>query len=154
MMIIEKTIKVDANAQEIWNSVIQIEDIATCIPGIEDVVAVEGDNKYKALAKEKIGPFKISLPVELTINEVTFPTMKLFGEGTDKFTKTMVKLDMQLTLEEQSEKETILIIEVDANMKGKLATLGQGMVNRKFSEKVEAFGENLAKKLERSSSNA
>ncbi|WP_409300010.1 CoxG family protein [Peribacillus sp. SCS-155] len=148
-MQIEHTIQLSANPDTVWNWVNAIERVATCIPGVEQMAAIEPGKQYNAVATDKVGPFKVSFPMELSVVEAEQPMMKIKAKGQDKYTKTLVHLNMFVQVNpDAAGNGTELKLDVDYQMKGKLATLGQGMVNRKFTEKVDAFAANLTQVLE------
>lgn len=154
-MKIEHTIQLTAEADVVWDWVSSIVKVAECIPGVEDMQEIESNKRYAATVKERIGPFKVAFPMELELVESNKPSMKIKAYGIDKFTKTQVHLDMFVTVQKNSNTNgTELELIVDYQMKGKLATLGQGMVNRKFTEIVEGFAKNLTNVLEGGSQDA
>lgn len=148
-MIIKQTIQLKENANLVWEFVSNIESVAKCIPGLDEITAVEADKQYKVVANEKVGPFKVSFPMDLEVEELKQPVMKLKATGQDKYTKTHVIVNLVVNIEPNSTTEgTDIKVNVDLQMKGKLATLGQGIINRKFTSKVDEFTENLTAVLE------
>jgi uncharacterized protein len=154
-MQIEHIIQLSAEPDTVWDWVNAIERVANCIPGVDNMVAIEPGKQFNALATDKVGPFKVSFPLELAVVDSAQPVMKIKAKGQDKFTKTHVQLEMFVHVNPDSAgKGTELKLDVEYQMKGKLATLGQGMINRKFNEKVDAFATNLTQVLEEENGDA
>ncbi|MEH7223612.1 SRPBCC domain-containing protein [Bacillus sp. JJ1566] len=153
-MKIEHSIQLTAGRDVVWDWVTTIERVAECIPGVENMKVIEINKHYSALATDRVGPFKVSFPMELSLEEAEFPLMKIKAWGQDKITKTHVQLELFVEVNENESGGSELHLKVDLQMKGKLATLGQGMVNRKFTEKVEDFAKNLTAVLEGGQQNA
>ncbi|PLR82995.1 hypothetical protein CVD25_10190 [Bacillus canaveralius] len=154
-MRIEHTIQLKAEPEVVWDWVSAIERVADCIPGVEDMTAIQPGKQYNALAKDRVGPFKVSFPMELTLEESEKPKMTIKASGQDKFTKTHVQLEMTVRVDSSSTGSGSEVnLNLNYHMKGKLATLGQGMINRKFMEKVDAFTVNLTEVLEGGDGNA
>jgi len=148
-MIIEQTINLTEDSNAVWELVSTIESVAECIPGIEEITVIEADEKYKVVANEKVGPFKVSFPMDLEVEELSQPVMRINATGQDKYTKTYVIVKLVVNIEPNATSDgTDLKIHADLQMKGKLATLGQGMINRKFTSKVKEFTKNLTAVLE------
>ena len=154
-MIIEHTINLTEDPDVVWDWVSTIDRVADCIPGVENITVIEVNKQYTVVANEKVGPFKVSFPMELSVESMSQPLMKIKATGQDKITKTYVQANLLVRIDPNlTSGGTELKLHADLQMKGKLATLGQGMINRKFTEKIEAFTENLTEVLERGKQNA
>ena len=55
--------------QRVWPVMVDIARIASCIPGCEQVEERKHLADYTAVMKQKIGPFKLEVPAQITVEE-------------------------------------------------------------------------------------
>lgn len=130
---------VPATPAELWNTLLDVPSISGCIPGCENVEEIERLATYKATVKQKIGPFKIEVPADITVESITEPShVRTRATGRDKFTGTRlaVVLDVTVTPEEAG---STFAVEAKVDVQGRLATLGFGIIKRRVDQNFEEF---------------
>ena len=125
-MKIEGQFTFDAPRDVVWKTVLDPQVLAKVLPGCEDFKEV-GDNEFEGLLNIKVGPVqgKFKGNVELTdLVEPSSYNMRVRGKGPPGF----VDGQGQLKLEEDGDK-TILHYEVDAKVGGRIASVGQRLLD-------------------------
>ena len=73
----------------VWAVMVDVPRIAACIPGCENVQEEARLERYSAVLKQKIGPFKLEVPAEVVVEDYDEPRqLKARAFGTDKLTRT------------------------------------------------------------------
>jgi len=144
----QTTIQCDREA--IWSLLFDVSRVAELIPGCSDVEEIDALKEYSALMKQKVGPFRFEMPVEITVIEyVEHEKVGVQASGKDSKTATNVFVQMVLTLLDEEEGDGVVIdVDADIEISGKLATLGHPIVKRKCNDIFKAFDKNLHEELE------
>jgi carbon monoxide dehydrogenase subunit G len=132
----------------VWPVMVDIGRIAACIPGLEKIEEHEKLKRYSAVMKQKIGPFKLEVPAEITVEsyqEPDFVRARAFGK--DKFTGTTmdVVLDVRLTPCGDGSR---LDVEATLQVAGRLASLGYSVIKKKAEENFIEFENRFRSQLE------
>jgi uncharacterized protein len=126
-----------ATRERVWNELNNPERLKGCIPGCEELETL-GDHKYRAKAKMKVGPVSARFSGRITISDQDPPYgYRISGEGEGGiagFAKghAVVRLDENGGI-------TRLIYDVEAQIGGKLAQLGQRLLNGAAKKLADDF---------------
>ncbi|WP_312001515.1 molybdopterin cofactor-binding domain-containing protein [Bradyrhizobium altum] len=130
---------VPATPGDLWKTLIDVPSISSCIPGCENVEEIAPLESYKAMVKQKIGPFKVEVPAEIVVESVTEPShVRTRATGRDKFTGTRlaVILDVSVIPEDLGSK---LTVDAKVDIQGRLASMGLGVIKRRVDQNFEEF---------------
>ncbi|WP_298495077.1 CoxG family protein [uncultured Maritimibacter sp.] len=141
-----------ADRETVWKHLNSAETLQACIPGCQEL---EGspEEGFQATVVQKVGPVKATFKGEVTLQDVNAPeSYKLVGEGKGGvagFAKggAVVKLT-------EVEGGTELSYDVEAKVGGKLAQLGNRIVNGFAKKMVDAFFERFEAVVEGRDPNA
>ena len=130
----------------VWEKLNDPETLKAAIPGSEELQKVS-DTEFQAVVVTKIGPVKAKFKGKVTLSDLDPPNgYKISGEGEGGvagFAKggAVVKL---------AEKDggTLLSYEVEAQIGGKLAQLGQRLINGAAKKLADEFFANFAKAVQ------
>src|SRR5262249_24581191 len=117
------------------------ETLKACIPGCESFDKLS-DTEYQAVAVTKIGPVKAKFKGKVTLSDLDPPNgYKISGQGDGGVAgfasgRAMVKLE--------SKDEGTLLSSVEAQIGGKLAQLGQRLVNGAAKKLADEFFKKFA----------
>ena len=75
--------------------------------------------------------------------------ISLTGEGADRKVPGNVRVRIKMAVEPADPGSSVLVVDSEANIMGKLGEFGQGIIRRKAEGILKDFGENLAKKVAR-----
>jgi carbon monoxide dehydrogenase subunit G len=135
--------------QRVWLTMMDIPRIAACIPGCEQVEEQERMARYSAVMKQKIGPFRLEVPAEVKVLEHQEPCLvRVRATGTDKFTRTLLEVDLDVTLVSAETGGCALSVRASLQVAGRLASLGYGMIKKKADENFAEFEKRFRAQLE------
>jgi carbon monoxide dehydrogenase subunit G len=133
---------------KVWPVMIDIGRIAACIPGLEKIEEHEKLKRYSAVMKQKIGPFKLEVPAEITVAgylEPDFVHARAFGK--DKFTGTTMDVVLNVRLSPHGNGSR-LEVEATLQVAGRLASLGYSVIKKKAEENFAEFENRFRGQLE------
>jgi carbon monoxide dehydrogenase subunit G len=154
MMRFENAFEVQAPIDEVYETLLDIERVAPCLPGAQ-VLEKTGDDAYKVAIKVKVGPIQMTYRGEVEIVErdaeahravMRARAREARGQGTAEAT-------VEIRLEER-EGATHAVMVADVQLSGKAAAMGQGVIQDVSGRLVGQFAQNLAKMLSGGSAEA
>jgi carbon monoxide dehydrogenase subunit G len=140
-------VKLPAPREVVWEKLNDPAVLKACIPGCEEL-NVSADNEFQAVAKIKVGPVSARFKGRVTLSDLDPPRgYKISGEG-EGGVAGFAKGGAVVALSDQ-DGGTLLTYNVEAQIGGKLAQLGQRLINgsakkladdffAKFAEAVQA----------------
>ena len=151
-MLFERHIQVDASRQEVWSLLWNVPQVVSCVPGCDAAEELEPYQHYRATVREKVGPFKVQIPLDIDIVEQVEPErLSAKASGREGKVQSHVKVGLDLTLVEIEPRVTELQLQADVSILGKLGTLGHSVIVRKGDEIVGQFAAALQAELQQSS---
>ena len=141
-MKIEDQFRVDVPIDEAWKVLLDLERIAPCLPGAQ-LTEVEGD-EYRGTVKIKVGPITAQYKGVAKITEADEANHKvvLQAEGRDTRGQGNASAAVVATLVEE-DGGTIVKIDTDLNITGKVAQFGRGVMADVSSKLLGQFADNL-----------
>jgi uncharacterized protein len=126
----------------VWDKLNDPETLKACIPGCESFEAV-GENEFQAAVQTKIGPVKAKFKGKVKLSDLDPPNgYKISGQG-DGGVAGFAKGGASVSLTEK-DGGTLLSYNVEAQIGGKLAQLGQRLVNGAAKKTADEFFKNFA----------
>ena len=146
----ERQVQVEASRRQVWQLLWDVPRVVNCVPGCEAAEEIEPYQRYRATIKEKVGPFRIRIPLDIDVIENTEPThLVAKASGREGKVNSHVKVEIDLKLVELQPKLTELQLQADVAILGKLGTLGHSVIVRKGDEIVGQFATALQTELNR-----
>jgi len=144
------TYTIPASKQTVWDALNDPDALAACIPGCESF-DVTGENEFSAQVTAKVGPVKAKFKGTVLLSELDAPnSYRISGEGQGGpagFAKGGALV--QLT---DGDDGTLLTYDVDATVGGKLAQIGQRLIDGAAKKLADdffgAFNERLGGSVE------
>jgi uncharacterized protein len=138
-------IQLDAPREAVWEKLNDPVVLKACIPGCEELEKTDGQG-FRAVAKMKVGPVSARFRGKVTLSDLDPPNgYMISGEGEGGvagFAKGGAKVDLV-----EREGGTLLSYRVDAQIGGKLAQLGQRLINGAAKKLADEFFANFARAL-------
>src|SRR3954453_5584905 len=129
--------KLTAARDKVWAALIDPAVLKACIPGCE-TLDVTGENEFAAVATNKIGPVKARFKGKVRLTDIDPPnSYKISGEG-DGGIAGFAKGGATVSLSDK-DGGTLLSYNVEAQIGGKLAQLGQRLVNGAAKKLADDF---------------
>jgi carbon monoxide dehydrogenase subunit G len=143
----ENSFAVTAPIEEVWETLLDVERVAPCVPGAQ-VLAQSGDDAYKVGIKVKVGPVSMQYRGDIEIVErdadahravMSAKARETRGQGTAN-----ARVEMHLAQEGEQTQGTIA---TDMQLSGKAASMGRGVIQDVSTRLVDTFADNLASML-------
>lgn len=143
----------EASPEDVWKLLRDTPRFAGLLPGVESVKALDeaGAEAYAATVHDKIGPFKVTLNLELRILEAAEPALlKASLKGGDAHNLNRVSGTLHAALSGGAAGEpgtgargTRMRFEASVEVLGKLATLGAVPMKRRTAQLFTEFARNI-----------
>jgi carbon monoxide dehydrogenase subunit G len=144
----ENRFEVDAPLDEVWQTVLDVERVAPTVPGAK-VLERTSDTAYKVAIKVKVGPMSMTYKGDVEIVERDDAGHRAVMRARAKESRGQGTADADVTMVLDGENgHTNATITTDVDLSGKVATMGQGVLQDVSGRLVETFAKNLADMLE------
>jgi carbon monoxide dehydrogenase subunit G len=140
-MTFEQTIAIPAPPAAVWDFVMDVPEVAKCLPGAGNVESL-GDDRYAVTVKVKVGPIGLTLQSEIAIvsaDPVT-RTAALRLDANDKRVGGAVKATMTMRLTDANG-GTEMRVATDATVMGRIGDFGQPMIRKKADQMLNETGD-------------
>ena len=135
-----------APRETVWAKLNDAEVLKACIPGCEELTKTS-DTQFHAVAVQKIGPVKARFKGIVNLTDLDPPNgYKISGEG-EGGVAGFAKGGATVALADK-DGGTLLSYNVEAQIGGKLAQLGQRLINGAAKKLADEFFANFAKAVE------
>ncbi len=135
--------RIAAPREQVWALLNDAAVLRECIPGCESL-EVTGENEFQAVATNKIGPVKARFKGKVRLTDLDPPNgYRISGEG-DGGVAGFAKGGATVALQPK-DGGTLLVYNVEAQIGGKLAQLGQRLINGAAKKVADEFFANFAK---------
>ena len=146
-MLLQLTEELPLNAplDQVWKLLRDTSRFTRLLPGVEDVLRLKDDRNeaYAAKVSEKIGPFKITMNLEVRVTESVEPSLlKAALKGSDSMGLNRMTGSMQVALNAVPS-GTQMKFEASIEVLGKLAALGAVPIRRRTTQIFAEFAKNI-----------
>jgi uncharacterized protein len=139
-------VQLNAAREAVWAKLNDPEVLKVCIPGCEQLDKVS-DTEFQAIAVTKIGPVKAKWKGNVQLTDLDPPNgYKISGEG-EGGVAGFAKGGATVALADK-DGGTLLSYNVEAQIGGKLAQLGQRLINGAAKKLADEFFANFAKAVQ------
>lgn len=138
---------IEQDLETVWDAINDPETLAASLPGCESFETID-ENKYQAICVLKVGPIKARFTGEVVVSDITPPKgYCLFGQGQGG-AAGFAKGSARIGLEKNGPSSTLVTYEVDTQIGGKLAQIGQRVIKGAAAKITNQFFNNLQDTLE------
>lgn len=139
-------VQLSASRETVWEKLNDPEVLKACIPGCEELEPTE-ESGFRAVAKMKVGPVSARFKGRVTLSDLDPPKgYKITGEG-EGGVAGFAKGGATVTLDDR-DGDTLLTYNVEAQIGGKLAQLGQRLILGSAKKLADEFFSNFAKQMQ------
>ena len=146
LMKLTESLHLDASPDDVWSLLRDTPRFADLLPGVESVAPMEedqGTEAYAAKVSYKIGPFKVTMNLQVRIAETRETSLlKAAIGGADANGLNRVTGWMQVGLSPAAS-GTQMNFEASVEVLGKLATLGAVPIRRRTTQLFAEFARNI-----------
>lgn len=145
-MLIENEVTLPVPPAEAWPVLLDLEQIAPCLPGAE-ITAADGD-VFEGKAKIKVGPVTAEYKGVAEFVEQNEESHRAVIKATGKDARGQGNVAANITASLVPEGSgSKILVQTDLNITGKLAQFGQGVVQDAAAGIIGTFAERLGKLL-------
>jgi carbon monoxide dehydrogenase subunit G len=148
-MKLEHSFQVDAPLEAVWARLIDVRQVAPCLPGAEVTEAAE-DGSYRGTFSMRLGPTTAVYRGELAVEELDEAAHRVVmrASGQDKRGQGSAKASIVSRMREEAGVTTV-DVETDFTITGRLARFGRGgMIQDVSNRLLREFSECLQKSIE------
>jgi len=148
-MKLEHSFQVNARLETVWKRLIDVEQVAPCLPGAE-ITEAGDDGSYRGTFSVRLGPTTAAYRGELAMDEVDEAAHRVVmrASGQDKRGQGSAKASIVSRLSE-AEGVTTVDVETDFTITGRLARFGRGgMIQDVSNRLLRDFSDCLQKSIE------
>ena len=148
-MKLEQSFEVRAPVERVWETLIDIERVAPCLPGAE--ISEAGDGRtYRGSFSVRLGPTTAAYRGGLQLEDVDKASRRVVmrASGQDKRGQGSAKASIVSTMHEEGD-ATRVDVETDFTITGRLARFGRGGMIQDISNRLlREFADCLQQKIE------
>ena len=148
-MKLEQSFEVRAPVERVWETLIDIERVAPCLPGAE-VTESDDEGTYRGTFSMRLGPTTAAYRGELNLAEVDDQACRVVmrASGQDKRGQGSAKATIVSTMEGEGEL-TRVDVDTDFTITGRLARFGRGGMIQDISNRLlKDFADCLQQRIE------
>lgn len=138
----------DADQETVWSVLMDPSAIANAIPGVKDLVPVENEaNTWRAAAKIGVASVSGTYAGVIKMTEIDAPNqyrLTVSGEGQQSIIGGTALLKLNYIPDQN---QTIVTWEAEANISGKLASVGQRVIKAAAGLMSRQFFQSLARQI-------
>jgi uncharacterized protein len=139
-------VQLPAPREAVWDKLNDPEVLKACIPGCEELEKTD-EHGFRATAKMKVGPVSARFKGKVTLSDLDPPNgYRISGEG-EGGVAGFAKGGATVALADK-DGGTLLSYNVEAQIGGKLAQLGQRLINGAAKKLADEFFANFAKAVQ------
>jgi carbon monoxide dehydrogenase subunit G len=144
----EQTVEVDTDTKTVWKFLWEVERLARCLPGCQEVEEIEPQKKYTVVVEERIGPFKAKFKMDVEVLDFDLESrVRIQAVGKDPKLGASTRAELDVQIQGLGPAKTALNVTADIQVVGKIASLGQVAIKRKAQDIVTRFANAIATEL-------
>src|SRR4051794_39472585 len=144
----ENSFDVDAPLDTVWNTVLDVEQVAPTVPGAS-VLERTSDDAYRVAIKVKVGPMSMTYNGDVEIVERDDALHRAVMKARAKESRGQGTADADVTMVLSGENgRTSAVVTTEVELSGKAAQMGQGVLQVVAGRLVQTFAKNLATMLQ------
>ena len=147
-MTFTQTCTIPASRDVVWDFLMQAENVARCLTGVEALKQLDQDN-YEGTLRVKVGPIALALQgalrVEARDREQWHGAMR--AEAKDRRLGGGLRAHLSMDLHEKGPTETEMCVTLEAHMLGKTGEFGQPVIRKKADAMLQEFASQVSKQL-------
>lgn len=149
-MKVVQSFSVEEHPAQVWEFFQQVDRVARCIPGVEDVVPLE-DGKYKVRVTQKVGFISATFDLETTMGEsVEGERLSFNAVGrTVRGAAGHIRMQNQVEFKPKEEGGTDITLTSEMALGGMLGSLGHKVIGGKAAEITKGFAAKLREEIAR-----
>lgn len=147
-MQLESTFSVVAPVDTVWNTLMDFERVAGCVPGAQ-ILNKLSDDAYQVGMKVKLGPVSMQYRGQMNVIERDAAGHRAVFQGRAQETRGQGTAEATVTLQlTEADGATRGTVSADVSLSGKAAAMGKGVISSVTDQMMALFAENLQTMVE------
>jgi len=147
---IQHSFSVGATLNQAWSFLWNIEAVAKCIPGCEEVLVREQGTSYQARVRRHVGPFLIRFELDIAVAQSSPPhRIEVVVSGDDKRLRSQIRQSIIVSLTEVEAGQCQIDLATSFELSGMLASLGERLLGAQIQQELDIFASCIQNSLER-----
>jgi carbon monoxide dehydrogenase subunit G len=135
-------------SSDAWATLHDVDQLAAYSSHLGPVTTVEPDRRWKVSLQDRVGPFKLSAPMDVVIvEETSLVEISIRASGQDRGPGTRLVVEASVRLD-QANGETQLALSGTYDLRGRVASLGGAVARRQAETMIDEFWTNLTTGLQ------
>jgi len=131
---------VETSRERAWAFLWDLEAVAKCVPGCEEVLTRQPGLSYKARVRRNVGPFLIRFELDISVIEsLPLERIRVVVAGEDKRLRSKVQQNITVSLNDFGNSQCQIEIITDFRLSGMLAALGEGLLAGQIRQEIDTF---------------
>jgi carbon monoxide dehydrogenase subunit G len=141
---------ISAGREAVWDFLMNMENVARCLPGVEDISQVD-DETYNGTLRMKIGPIALALQgtIHVEARDRTHWHGAMRAEAKDRKLGGGLRASLGMDLLDKGAAETEMRVMLEAHVLGKIGEFGQPVMRKKADAMVQEFARQISQHLAR-----
>lgn len=137
---IERSLIAETSRDRAWSFLWDIEALAKCIPGCEDVIVEEPGKRYKARMRRSVGPFLVRFELDIGVEQcIPLERVQVMVTGQDKRLRSQIRQRVTVLLSSSQDGRCQIDLTADLQLDGMLASLGERLLGAQIEQEVDGF---------------
>jgi uncharacterized protein len=139
---------ITAGRETVWDFLMDVQNIAHCLPGVEDVRQVDAET-YDGTLRMKVGPIALALQGTLYVEAKDRAQWHgaMRAEAKDRRLGGGVRARFGMDLVEKGAAETEMRVTLEAHVLGKIGEFGQPVMRKKADAMLQEFARHVSEQL-------
>jgi carbon monoxide dehydrogenase subunit G len=147
-MTFTQTCTITASRDVVWDFLLQAENVAHCLAGVEAFKQLDEDN-YEGTLRVRVGPIALALQgilhVEARDRAQWHGAMR--AEAKDRRLGGGIRAHLSMDLREKGPTETEMCVTLEAHLLGKIGEFGQPVIRKKADAMLQEFATQVSRQL-------
>jgi carbon monoxide dehydrogenase subunit G len=136
---IEKRATIGVAPESAWALLRDLPQLTRCIPRVTGLEEIAPDQRYATTISDKIGPFQVTVPVQIEIQAIEPPRRIVAAiSGHDARGQARLKGNLEAVVDVVGSSTQLLIL-MRLDVLGKLASLGAAPMRRRADQIFDEF---------------
>ena len=144
----QRSTQVSVSPVDVWEVLHDVDLLASYSSHLGAVTTVEADRLWTTALQDRVGPFRLSAPMEVEIlDETDMVEISIRASGQDRGPGTRLVVEASVQLDETNG-DTMLTLTGSYDLRGKVAALGGAVARRQAETMIDEFWANLISDLQ------
>jgi uncharacterized protein len=142
---------ITASREAVWDFLMDMQNIAHCLPGVENVRQVDAET-YDGTLRIKMGPIALALQGTIVVEAKDRAQWHgaMRAEAKDRRLGGGVRARLGMDLSEKGTAETEMRVTLEAHVLGKIGEFGQPVMRKRADAMLQDFARHVSEQLSRS----